>query len=86
MGTTREDLRRNIEAFKEMEDRLLGEDGGKYALLYGGELVGTFLDKESAHIEAARMHPDGGFAISPAIGSRPASLGAVGLYASPVAV
>ena len=86
MSTAREELRQNIEAFKAVEDSLLEEHRGKYALLYEGKLVRVFSEKENARIEAARRYPNGGFAISPAIGSPPVSLGTVGLYAMPVGV
>ncbi len=83
MGTTKKDLRRNIAAFKKLEPELLEAHPGEYALLYDEELMGLFPDKESARIEVARHYPDGGYAISPAIGSRPASLGAVGFHLLP---
>ena len=83
MGTTREDLRRNIEAFKKLEPELLDSHPGEYALLYNEELKDLFPDKESARIEAARLYPDGGYAISPAIGSPPATLGAIGFQLLP---
>ena len=86
MSTAKENMRQNIAAFKTLETELLAEHRGRYALLHDGELVATFVDKESARIEAVRRYPDGRFAISPAIGARPDSLGAVGLYASPVGV
>ena len=86
MSTTRDNLRRNIKAFKAMETELLEEHSGHYALLYDEELIGVFPEKEAARIEAARRFPEGEFAISPAIGSPPASLGAIGLFAAPVGV
>ncbi len=75
-----ENLRRNIEGFNRIERDLLeiGESG--HALMYDGELVRVFPDRASARIEAARRYPDDDRAgISPAIGSLPASLGAIGL-------
>lgn len=86
MSISKEDMRRNIEAFKALEGELLEEHRGRYALLRDGELVGTYSDKGSARVDAVRRYPDGRCAISPAIGSPPVSLGAVGLYASPVGV
>lgn len=86
MSTSRENLRRNIEAFKAMESELLKKHPGRFALLYDEELVGVFPDKESARIEAARRFPKGEFAISPAIGAPPANLGAIGLMVAPVGV
>ena len=86
MGTTKEDLRRNIAAFKRLEPELLDSHPGEYALLYDAELKGLFPDKESARIEAARRYPDGGYAISPAIGSPPATLGAIGFHLLPEVV
>ncbi len=84
MATTKEDLRRNIEAFKKLEPELQDSNPGEYALLYDEELVGVYADKETARVEAARRYPEGGYAISPAIGSPPATLGAVGFLLRPV--
>ncbi len=78
MATTKEDLRRNIEAFKALEPELLASNPGDYAMLYDEELVAVYPDKETARVEAARRYPEGGYAISPAIGSPPATLRAVG--------
>lgn len=83
MSTTRENLRRNIQAFKAMESDLREKHPGHYALLYDEELIAVFADKESARIEAARRFPAGEFAISPAIGAPPANLGAIGLLVAP---
>ena len=86
MSTSQRDLHRNIEAFKALEAELLENHSGRYALLYDGKLVKTYPDKKTARIEAARNYPKGGYAISPAIGSPPANLGAMGLLVSPVGV
>ena len=86
MSTSKENLRRNIKAFRAMESELRENHPGRYALLYEEELVGVFPDKESARIEAGRRCPGGEFAISPAIGARPESLGAIGLLVAPVGV
>ena len=83
MATTREDLRRNIEAFKKLEPELQRSNPGDYAVLYDEELVAVYSDKETARVEAARRYPEGGYAISPAIGSPPATLGAVGFLLRP---
>lgn len=79
MSTSRDDLFRNIEAFKKLNLASNAENIGKFAVLYDGELQGIYPDKETARIEAARSHPRGGTAISPAIGGPPAQLGAIGL-------
>lgn len=86
MGTSREALRRNIDAFNAIESQLIETHLGEYALLRDGELIGTYEEKEDARVDAARLYPDGNYAISPAIGSPPANLGAMGLLVSPVAV
>ena len=83
MSTSKENLLRNIKAFKAMEPELLEKYPGQYALLYDEELVQVFSDKESARIAAAQRYPEGEFAISPAIGAPPANLGAIGLYVAP---
>ena len=83
MATSKEDLRRNIRAFKKLEPELRESNPGEYAVLYDEELVGVYADKETARVEAARRYPDGGYAISPAIGSPPANLGAVGFLLPP---
>ena len=83
MSTSRKNLRRNINAFKTMESELLEKHPGGYALLYDEGLIGVFPDKESARITATRRFPDGEFAISPAIGAPPATLGAIGLHMAP---
>ena len=79
MSTSRDELFRNVEAFKRLDLASKAENIGKFAVLYDGELQGIYPDKETARIEAARKHPEGGTAISPAIGNPPAQLGAIGL-------
>lgn len=86
MGTTRENLRRNIKAFKAMEAELREKHPGRYALLHNEELVDVFHDKDAARIEAARRFPEGEFAISPAIGAEPENLGALGLMVASVGI
>lgn len=79
MGLTRDDLFRNIEAFGKLDLASDPANLGKFAVLHDGELQGIYPDKETARIEAARKHPEGDTAISPAIGGPPAQLGAIGL-------
>ena len=86
MSTTRENLRRNINAFNAMETELREKYLGQYALLYDEKLIGVFYDKEAARIEAARRFPEGEFAISPAIGAPPENLGSLGLLVVPAEV
>lgn len=86
MSTTRENLRRNIKAFRAMEDELRKEHSGRYALFHDEELIDVFYDKEAARIEASKRFPKGEFAISPAIGAEPENLGAIGLLVAPVEV
>ena len=86
MGTSREALRQNIDAFDAIESQLMEDHLGEYALLRDGELIGTYEVKEDARVDAVRRYPDGNYAISPAIGSPPANLGAMSFLASPVAV
>ena len=78
MRTRKENLRRNIRAFEEMKDDLVREHAGKYALFFDGRLVGVYHDREAARLEAEQQFPGGEFAISPEIGARPHSLGAIG--------
>ena len=73
-------LRKNIKAFRAMEEDLKRDHSGMHALLHDGELVGMFAVKEAARLEAERRFPNGGFAISPVIGAPPESLGAIGLH------
>ena len=70
MSTSKENLLRNIKAFKAMEPELVEKYPGQYALLYDEELVQVFSDKESARIAAAQRYPE-------------ANLGAIGLYVAP---
>ena len=84
MSTTRENLRRNIKAFRAMEGELRAKHPGRYALLHDAELIDVFHDKEAARIEAPKRFPEGEFAISPAIGAEPENLGAIGLLVAPV--
>lgn len=90
MATTqmemREDMRRNIAAFKEMESDLMAKHQGRYALMRDGKLVSKHFNKDDARAAAARDFEDGRYAISPAIGSKPDTLGTAVLYAPPVPV
>ena len=86
MTSTKEDLRQNIKAFEKMEAGLLVEQSGKVVLLHRGKLAGIFDNKEAAFAVAAERYPEGGFAVSPPIGTPPATLGAIGAHVTPVSV
>lgn len=86
MSTSRESLRENIQAFETIKPELLEKHKGQYALLHDATLVDVFPDKESARVAAAELFPEGDFAISPEIGAPAETLGAIGLYVTPVRV
>jgi hypothetical protein len=86
MTSTKADLRKNIKAFEKIEASLLVEQAGKVVLLHQGKLAGIFDTKEAAFAVAADRYPDGRFAVSPPIGTPPATLGAIGAHVTPVSV
>ena len=86
MSISREMMRDNIQAFGKLKPELIENHKGKFALMRNGALVDVFPDKRAARAAAEEQFSDGNFAISPEIGAPPATLGAIGLYVSPVEV
>lgn len=84
-GNAMRELRKNIAAYRAMQDRLEREHRGRVALLHDGTLVRVLDDRWDAYLIGMERFGEGRFSIK-TIGGRAASLGAAAVYAEPVPI
>lgn len=79
------EIRKNIEAYESVREKLLREHLGRTALFHDGDLVATYNDHGDAYDIGCEKFGLGNFSLK-RIGEQPGSLGAATLYVEPVAV
>jgi hypothetical protein len=79
------EIRKNIEAYRSVREKLLREHLGRIALFHDGQLIATYNDHGDAYDIGCEKFGLGNFALK-RIGEQPGSLGAATLYVEPVAL
>ena len=65
MNAERQELKKNIQAFHNVEEQLKKDSPGKFALMHDGEIIHVFKNREDALMVGRGRFSAGEFSISP---------------------